>query len=148
MKQIKGNFWEHAPRFDAILVTTNGVVKSGGNLVMGAGIAKQFAERYPTCPESFGSHVSRRGNTPRLILQISGPHIISNPTKHHWKDSSPLDLIYSSACLVKRIVDEQDYSSVLSTPPGCGLGGLSWEEVEPVLQRAGWNSSFTIITFK
>jgi hypothetical protein len=147
MKLIKGEFWEAAAKSDVILVTTNGIVRKDGKLVMGGGIALQFAEKFPSCPLAFGKLVSSRGNVPHLISRANGPHLLSNPTKRHYRDPSPLDLVYESACKIKQIVDAHGFSKVLSTPPGCGLGGLHWEEVEPVLQRARWDSRFTVITF-
>ena len=40
MKEVKGNIFNYIGIADAICVTTNGIVKKDGSLVMGAGIAK------------------------------------------------------------------------------------------------------------
>lgn len=119
--------------YDAIAVTTNGIVKSNGRLVMGAGIAKQFAIRYPTLPSVLGEKVKHYGNIPFLIKE-KGVSILSFPTKNHYSEKSSLELIESSAKKIKNLADKFYWTKVAIPAPGVGLGGLSWKkEVQPLL---------------
>lgn len=157
MKEIKGDiFAQHDA--DAICVTTNGVVKANGELVMGAGVAKQFAIRFPKLPYAFGqlnicggNHVYRvpeysPGTSADLKMKESKtPYICSFPTKHHWKDASDLKLIKRSAEELKGWADTMGWTKVVLTRPGCGLGGLQWSQVKAVLEPI-LDDRFYIIT--
>ena len=47
MRYLTGNILDYIGRPDAICITTNGFVTSRGNGVMGMGIAKSMADKYP-----------------------------------------------------------------------------------------------------
>ena len=119
---------------DYVCVTTNGVVKRDGTLVMGAGIAKQARDRVPGIDRVFGDGVKLLGNIPLIFNTAKGtPNIISLPTKHHWKDKSDLDLIIKSVAHIAKTMRPTD--SIALTRPGCALGGLSWEHtVKPAIE--------------
>lgn len=144
MNEIVGNFWDVYKNYDAIVVTTNGILKQDGSLVMGAGIAKDFAIKFPDVPASFGRLVKKYGNRCYILLAHS-PAIISFPTKHHWKDPSDPDLIKSSAELLSTLVEVNNFKKALLPRPGCGMGGLSWSDVKPVLSEF-LDERFDIIT--
>lgn len=138
------DFWEIEFDFDALLVTTNGVVKNDGRLVMGAGIARQFARQYPMLPRTFGDWVRKVGNVPCCAHIDTDRAIISMPTKHHFKDKSDIQLIADSAMEVAKIVNHWGYARVLAAAPGCGMGGLKWEQVRPILHDI-WDDRFTVL---
>ena len=54
MKEVKGDIWKSD--CDIIAITTNGVVKKNGELVMGRGIASQAKQRYPDIPKILGAN--------------------------------------------------------------------------------------------
>ncbi len=120
--------WSHQPNTPKIAlgITTNGIVKSNGLAVMGAGVAKAFAQCYPQLPSILGQKLIESGNQVHHLLSLSNIDIFSFPTKHHWRERSDLTLIITSA----------------QTKPGCGLGGLSWSEVKnaisPILPDNCW----------
>lgn len=130
MRTRKGNIWNR--EFDGYwrCITTNGVVKANGELVMGAGIAKQAAQRYPNLPEILGLWVKNLGNHPFFFETIQ---IISFPTKHHWRDKSDIKLIKESALNIVDRMEHFEVDKVALPKPGCANGGLEWGEVEPVL---------------
>jgi hypothetical protein len=120
---------------DAICFTSNGVVKSNNELVMGAGIARTFKDKWPKLPQYFGELVKRDGNIVNLCREYR-PLIVSFPTKHHWRDKSDIDLIRKSAILLKSFADFENWNLVYLPRPGCANGGLSWErEVRPVIEN-------------
>tara|TARA_R110001606_G_scaffold45770_5_gene118397 strand:- start:1538 stop:1987 length:450 start_codon:yes stop_codon:yes gene_type:complete len=132
---VNKDMFTSVKEYDAIAVTTNSVIKTNGELVMGAGIAKIFKNRYPTLPRDLGKKVATYGNMPFLI-KIKGMNIISFPTKTHYKDKSEIDLIIESAKKIKNLTDKFYWTKVAIPAPGVGLGGLSWkDQVYPALSK-------------
>ena len=68
MKEIKGNFWDECEKYNALIVTTNGVLKNNGKLVMGKGIAKEFADMFPELQEILGDLLVQSGLHSRLVM--------------------------------------------------------------------------------
>lgn len=135
---------------DAAVVTTNGILKSTGELVMGAGIARYCRDEYRGIALALGMHVKARGNVPAWTgcwrdrnREAAGKaerlvNVISCPTKNHWTDGSDLDLIIRSCHGLVRIADERGFRRVFLPALGCALGGLSWKDavfpaIAPVL---------------
>lgn len=148
MIEVKGDFWEYADEYEpcALVCTTNKVVKNNGELVMGAGIAKDFKERYPFLPKDWGSRLKKYPEHGLMItITPSMRQLVSFPTKHHWKDNSDLELILQSAKQLVQASILLGWESVLLTRPGCGCGGLKWEDVKPHLQIALWDDAFIVI---
>lgn len=131
MVEIKGNFWEQQ-NCDALVCTTNCIKKSNGELVMGAGIAKDFAIRYSFLPKLWGNQV---GNPHLMAYFHEGVYLIACPTKVHWKDPSPFNLVVESARQLQVFCKALNLKKVLLTRLGCGHGGLNWNEVKIALDR-------------
>lgn len=129
------------PDVRAICCTTNCVVTRKGELVMGAGIAKVFARKYPFLPKEWGLEQSRIGYLkPKLmVLADNEPGhllLIAFPTKTNWKHQSKLWLIEKSTKELRHYFDENGISGKCLLPkPGCSNGGLNWEDVRPILER-------------
>jgi hypothetical protein len=142
-------------RADAKCVTTNGVVRKDGKLVMGAGIAKEAADRYPFMPRQIGDAVGRRGNHVYAfnmrwynVFDFANDfYLVTFPTKEHWRSPSTLELIERSARELKKIADENYWRKVLLPRPGCGLGGLSWDDdVRHVIASILSDDRFVVVT--
>lgn len=117
---------------------------------MGGGIAKEFARRFPQLPSIFGLYVLYEGN--RVQMTTLGNHedrrwVIAFPTKHDWKAPSTLELIETSCQQLVADVNEfhPGWKRILMPRPGCGLGGLKWADVKPILERY-LDDRFVIIT--
>lgn len=128
MIELNTDFWAYPSDYKCI--TTNGVVTSKG-LVMGAGVALQAKKLFPLLPKKLGFMVSSFGNQPYLLEEEK---IISFPTKYHWKNKSCLNLIVFSAKRIVEICKDKDCVITL-TRPGCGNGGLNWNEVKEVIKN-------------
>jgi len=115
--------------------------------VMGAGQAKAFADRWPGLPELHrlmarmkcleigkGCIVDSGGERPwRSIFLL--------PTKCDWRDPSKLSWVEGGLrSLVDRVQDanetEMNYRSIACPAAGCGLGGLPWGQVRPLIEGA------------
>lgn len=108
--------------------------------VMGKGLALQFKRAFPDAFKAYAKacargevvtgrmHVVRRASPPRFIIHF--------PTKRHWRDPSKLEYVTSGLEDLVRSVRELHIESLAIPALGCGLGGLSWAEVEPLIVDA------------
>ncbi|MCK9429374.1 MAG: macro domain-containing protein [Candidatus Omnitrophica bacterium] len=143
MKEEIGNIFDKK----TFCITTNGVVKINGELVMGAGIALEAKKRYPQLPILYGNHVKEYGNTPVIVTINKIVSIISFPTKNNWKDKSNINLIINSCKELVKLVDKYNLTEIYLTRPGCGLGGLDWNYVKPIISKL-LDDRFIILTPK
>jgi hypothetical protein len=111
------------------------MLNSKGHLIMGAGVAKQFADKWPGLPSLFGDRVRAFGNQVNTVTGTNHPTIVAFPTKHDWKDKSDINLIVKSTMELMNLIDEREWLNVYLCRPGVGLGGLNWlTEVKPVIE--------------
>ena len=119
---------------DAVCVTTNNALRRNGNGIMGAGIAKTALFLAPDAEKKLGIHIRKYGDSAKIcVLDASEYHMLSFPTKHHWRDKSDIMLI-EEACRELMVIKQRLGLEAIYLPPmGCGLGGLDWEkDVKPV----------------
>lgn len=134
-------FWERSAKkdVDAIVCTTNNVIKNDGSLVMGAGIALAFNKEFPYLAQRWGKVVegmAEGGHTDYGIV-LDGPrsyghnqiYIVGVQTKRHWGDPSPLELVVESVSKLAYLADLLCWSRVICPAFGCANGGLTWSEV-------------------
>lgn len=133
MIEITGDFAEEYQKYEAIVCTTNKVVKADGRLVMGAGIAKWFRNKFKDLDLIFGRRLKRNPSSNLICFLNDGDHrqwLIALPTKYDWKNLSDYGLIETSLKELVICVTALGIDSVLMTRPGCGNGGLDWEPLE------------------
>lgn len=117
---------------DAVCVTTNGIVCST-DAVMGAGIAKEADMRY-NLKAALGQKLKSHGNHVYDMGLFGNKHIVTFPTKHHWRAESDITLIKQSCHELVALADSNNWKKILLPPVGCGCGGLSFEkDVKPVI---------------
>ncbi|WP_238161528.1 macro domain-containing protein [Kribbella antibiotica] len=105
--------------------------------VMGKGIALQFKQ---TWPDMFRDY---RAACQRGEIQLGHMHvwsappcfIINFPTKQHWRSTSKLTDIEAGLVDLVRVIDELELESIAIPPLGCGYGGLTWADVEPLIHH-------------
>lgn len=148
MKEAFGNLWEQEA--DALCITTNGYVNAQGKATMGAGCALEAVARYPAIARELGDLIRLFGNHVHVMFSASHqdhPEVIfSFPVKHHWKEKADLTLITRSARELVEKTDKYGFKNVFVPRPGCGNGGLKWEDVKPLLEPI-LDDRFTVITF-
>lgn len=125
---------------DAVCVMTNGMVKTSGVAVMGAGIAKQASMRFDGLAQDLGMLLSKYGNQAYDMgsykdnISDCWIRIITFPTKYPWRERADLDLIKVSAEQLLDICNQNDITRCYMPCPGCGKGGLDWKnQVRPLL---------------
>ena len=136
--------------------------------VMGAGLAKQFKERYPKMFDYYKAFCDVGGFDEPIKVELyakpyldgivkrkytqfslhwwfteiseDGPLIINAPTKRHWKEPSTLHGIRCVLLDIQSFLFWTNFhgmrdSRVAMPRLGCGLGGLDWEDVNPLVKE-------------
>lgn len=134
MLQRIGDIWSFRGPSDWICVTTCGVVKFDGKLVMGRGIALEASKRYPGLAATAGALVKTNG---LRVEALWHEKLILFPTKNHFKDKSDINLILKGILQLLEIFNSHDWEDTRLLLPrlGCGNGHLDWAEVEPLMQH-------------
>jgi hypothetical protein len=133
MQEIIGSIWDFHKQGHWVIVPTNGNRTKDGLAVMGAGVAKDAALRYPELMELLGEALAG-GNG---VNVFPDQRIITFPTKNNWRNPSDVMLIHRSCQEFKRIIEnwQGECPAFYSPQLGCGLGGLKWEMVKPILEK-------------
>ncbi len=110
--------------------------------VMGKGIALQFKKAFPENYEAYKKACDEGRVKPGHMFivdreSLTNPrYIINFPTKRHWKGKSKLEDIKNGLVSLVEDVKKSGIKSVAVPPLGCGLGGLSWDQVYSLMKEA------------
>ena len=120
--------------------------------VMGKGLALVFKKAFPDNYDEY-----RRGCTEgevapgRVFIVDRAPRtprwIINFPTKRHWRDTSRIEDIRDGLADMVEQIQARRMQSVAVPALGCGLGGLEWSEVRPLIVAACGPLSARILVF-
>jgi O-acetyl-ADP-ribose deacetylase (regulator of RNase III) len=109
---------------------------------MGKGIALQFKKAYPENAKAY-EHACKAGEVRpgRMCVFETGSmlnprYIINFPTKRHWRGDSRIEDIDAGLKALVEEVRARGISSIAIPPLGCGLGGLDWRAVKPMIEQA------------
>lgn len=131
MKEAKGNMLDM--ECDALVITTNGFVKSNGECVMGRGIAKQVSQALPWIAKELGKKLNTLGNVPHVLGQHNNIDLVSFPVKPKSVKADP-QLIVEYVRRLVQLTDQMDWKTVLVPRFGCGAGELSWADIRPLVE--------------
>ena len=110
--------------------------------VMGKGLALQFREAFPENYQAYRAACARGEVVVGRMFVTENPSgtnprfIINFPTKAHWRDPSRLEYVTEGLKDLARVILERQIQSVAIPPLGCGLGGLQWLVVKPLIVEA------------
>ncbi len=110
--------------------------------VMGRGVALQFKNRFPANFKAYKVACDKGEVQPGRMLVydlglLNSPRwIINFPTKRHWKGKSRIEDIEAGLVALKAEIASRGIASIALPPLGCGLGGLDWAEVRPLIENA------------
>jgi O-acetyl-ADP-ribose deacetylase (regulator of RNase III) len=113
---------------------------------MGKGIAKEFKKRFPECMQPYKAACASGKLVPGKIMRChlevqldffnnNSPNVLLFPTKEHWKKKSRIEWIDQGLYYLKEHYKEWNLKSIAMPQLGCGLGGLRWEDVKPLLEK-------------
>lgn len=136
-KIVREELWKHPGHPGMIIVTTNAIVKANGALVMGRGAARQARDRIPEIDLECGTAA-------RQAAHRYGFHVVRPPTggkvgfgifqvKYHYKELANLELIELAVKKLTNYANEFPDVAIRMNYPGIGHGGLTRQEVEPLL---------------
>lgn len=162
MKQVSGDIWKLARRLhDHIVVPTNQGYRKNGTNVMGRGLAYQARMRWPDLEMDYGQICMEYGpDTPVTLMRPKGSNprnLILFPVKPldqaqpwmSWRLPASLVLIERSAMqlrtIAKMLEAGQSGASIYLPHVGCGNGGLSEEQVIPVLEKQLFDTNNIIL---
>jgi len=162
--EVEGDLWDlyEAPthRYDIFCITVNGTVKKNGAGVMGAGIAKQAAERWPDVPTRWGTVIKQRGPCVHFVRH----RLVAFPVKPAsgtcapnssnvvpwmrkrfgpgqtvpgWAMIADAEIIQKSLAQLQLSHDNFGWTNVYLPRPGCGAGTLRWADVRPLCEPYG-----------
>lgn len=110
--------------------------------IMGRGIALQFKKRFPQNFKAYELECKHGRLHPgtmfiHQVSQTTNPKFIINfPTKRHWKGKSHLKDIEVGLQDLLTQIQRYEIKSVAIPPLGCGLGGLDWNVVKPMILKS------------
>lgn len=119
---------------DALVNTVNCVG------VMGKGVAAEFKKRFPDNFKKYEAACSRgKVKTGEMFIYKTGQlfpaYIINFPTKNHWRGSSRMEYIEDGLKDLTIKIKRRRIRSIAIPPLGCGLGGLNWTDVRPLIEK-------------
>lgn len=128
---VDGDFWEQPADIRINTVCCRPV--------MGAGLAKEFKQRFPGMFEAFKSHHPRKPGT-MWIWQGGPPEIWNVATKDDWRDDSQYHWVRSAMLAIDDAIQRLPATSSktlrITIPAlGCGLGGLNWADIRDEMKH-------------
>jgi len=147
MKEVIGDLWDFHAKGDWIVIPTNCVVRTDGRAVMGAGVAKKAASKFPYLPKLLGLHISLYGSKPFIFWEYG---LICLPSKYNFSEIADMGLLEEGARnlpLIRQLILEK---TTLDTIPiylprlGTGLGRRKWDLVK-IMLAAYLDDDFVVV---
>ena len=119
-------------------VITNAVNCVG---VMGAGLAKQFKDKYPEMFKDYREACRYKELFPGQIhvykIHSTSPpfYIFNFPTKKDWRNPSKIEYIEKGLNTMRKVLSTTNIKSISIPKLGCGLGGLKWSDVNLLIKK-------------
>jgi len=138
---IYGDLWEHHNNGDIIAITTGALIDKMGCCAMPKGCARQAADQYPDLPYILGEQIKKFGSH---VFDI-GHKMVSFPVEQSPFENPEIKIVNQSCKELVELTDYKGWHRVVVPRPGYGHGGLSWNEVKPLLDLH-FDQRFYIIT--
>jgi len=107
--------------------------------VMGKGLALAFKRRFPQSYKAYRAACQRGELQPGVVLFVPGqkgePNVLHFPTKKHWRGKSRLEWIASGLDYLRDHYAAWGLTRIAMPQIGCGLGGLEWPDVQPLIEQ-------------
>lgn len=105
--------------------------------VMGKGVALEFKNRYPQMYNDYKALCDQGNVKPgtTYLWEDDSAQVLNFPTKRHWRDNSVLQDIEDGLRHLAQSYEQMGIQSIAMPPLGCGLGGLKWSDVQPLIVK-------------
>lgn len=107
--------------------------------IMGKGLALEFRTHFP---DNYAKYVRacKKGDVDIGIMFITFDqreygHIINFPTKKTWRMKSKIEWIKEGLIDLRWAIVNYEIMSIAIPALGCGLGGLNFEQVQPLIEK-------------
>lgn len=132
-----GNIWESYDQAELFLFTSNSIIKSNGELVMGSGIAMEVRDKHKGIAKRLGTMLLNKGFKSGDIYGMlfdTKTKIAAFQTKTHYSEKSPIELVQYSTNILAELALFID-GEIHMTMPACGHGGRTVEEILPIVSK-------------
>lgn len=125
-----------------MFTTTANAIGHGCNVkgAMGAGVAGIVARKFPETEKRYSQLCARNGLDGGMVLvthetdENGDPFFVFNMMTQIWPGADArLELIKAAAANAVSKAIAYDITTIAVPQIGCGIGGLTWDQVEPVL---------------
>lgn len=105
--------------------------------VMGKGVALEFKNRYPQMFSDYKLKCEQGKVMPGhpYLWEGDSAQVLNFPTKRHWRDNSLLQDIEDGLKHLAKSYEQMGIQSLAMPALGCGLGGLNWSVVQPLIVK-------------
>lgn len=105
--------------------------------VMGAGVALEFKNRHPMMFEDYKAKCDRGEVKPGqpYLWEDDFVQILNFPTKRDWRNDSVFQDIEDGLKHLANSYADMGIQSIAMPALGCGLGGLDWSDVRPLIEK-------------
>ena len=136
LNEIKGNVWDLLDENSAVCILSNNTINEKQRASMGGGIAHEALVRNPDLDYYHALCIMRH----EYYLgtdQPSGAMMVRFPTKYNVFDyKSSMTVIQNSLETLVQIMKQYPEVKFYLPRPGCGIGGLDWEnQVKPLCEK-------------
>jgi hypothetical protein len=133
MVRSSANIWDDHAAGQYAVIPTNTVVKSNGEAVMGAGLAKQARDRFKGLAARYGAHLREaQANGTSAMLVDHENRLILVPTKGDWKLPSSVEQVDAA------LTELSTLDLPMSVPNlGAGNGQVPLKDIEALMSKHG-----------
>lgn len=105
--------------------------------VMGKGLALEFKNRFPQLFRDYQQKCEKGQVVPGkpYLWEDESIQILNFPTKRHWCDNSLIQDIEDGLKYLALSYEQKGIQSIAMPALGCGLGGLEWTDVRPLIEK-------------
>jgi O-acetyl-ADP-ribose deacetylase (regulator of RNase III) len=108
--------------------------------VMGKGLALAFKKKFPDAFRSYAKACERGevviGRVHVVVREAAPKYVIHFPTKDDWRAPSRIEYVRDGLVDLAKVMRLREIRSIAVPALGCGLGGLDWNDVRPLLVEA------------
>ena len=140
MRESQNDIWSYLHQA-IIAITTNGSVTRDGRAIMGRGTARQASALFTGIPRQLGRLLQEQGNH---VHELDNG-LVSFPVEETPWSLPDIRLIRRSAAELRALADLRGWPLIVVPRPGCGGGGMDWQEVRPVLEEF-FDGRFIVVT--